>query len=236
MHAENGNIKETQKYHPYQRCSQRKHKGKYCPTPDVDTVFPEVPDYHPSKVTDQWSVEAQPTRMRETTPTVVKIEEGEIPSQLDDQTLKEIEELTVTERVWRYNQWKKESMVAWRAMEYREGTDQLYKQRGYCYLILMKKEMWEQKEWPAYLMISDIVGWPKEWRNKKARVNITMGDKTWKKDWFFVGHVEKAWEDEEAIDWKDIEELAMGINENTRLGAANITRDQVPFPRYITRS
>ena len=46
----------------------------------------------------------------------------------------------------------------------------------------------------------------------------------------------KAWEDEEAIDWKDIEELAMGINENTRLGAANITRDQVPFPHYITRN
>ena len=75
----------------------------------------------------------------------------------------------------------------------------------------MKKEIWEQKEWPAYPTISDIVGWPKEWRNEKARVNITMGDKTWKKDRFFVGHVEKAWEDEEAIDWKDIEELATGI-------------------------
>ena len=126
--------------------------------------------------------------------------------------------------------------MAWRATEYREGMDHLYKRKGYCYLILMKKEMWEQKEWPAYPMISDIVGWPKEWRNEKARVNITIGEKTWKKDSFFVGHVEKAWENEEAVDWKDIEELAMGINENTRLGAANITRDQVPFPRYITRS
>ena len=59
-----------------------------------------------------------------------------------------------------------------------------------------------------------------------------MGDKTWKKDQFFVGHVEKAWEDEEAIEWQDIEELAKGINKNTRLGAPNIMRDQVPFPRF----
>ena len=71
-------------------------------------MFPEVPDYHSSEVTDRWSIEAQPTRTREMTPTVIKVEEGEIPSQLDDQTLEEIEELMVTECVWRYNRWKKE--------------------------------------------------------------------------------------------------------------------------------
>ena len=75
--------------------------GKYRPTPDVDIIFPEVPDYHPSKVTDRWSVEAQPMKTREMTPTIVKVKEGEIPSQLDDQTLEEIEKLTVTECVWR---------------------------------------------------------------------------------------------------------------------------------------
>ena len=37
------------------------------------------------------------TRTRETMPTIVKVKEGEIPSQLDDQTMEEIEELTVTE-------------------------------------------------------------------------------------------------------------------------------------------
>ena len=66
-------------------------------------MFLDIPDYHPNEVTDRWSIEAQPMRTRETTPTIVKVEEGEIPSQLDDQTLEEIEELTVTERVWRYN-------------------------------------------------------------------------------------------------------------------------------------
>ena len=112
MHAENGNIKGTQKYHPYRRRSQRKHKGKYRPTPDVDTVFPEIPDYHPNEVTNRWSIEAQLMRTREATPTIIKVEEGEIPSQLDDQTLEEVEELTVTERIWRYNRWKKELTVA----------------------------------------------------------------------------------------------------------------------------
>ena len=82
-------------------------------------------------------------------------------------------------------------------MEYRWGNKQLSQQRGYCYLVLFKQETWNTKSWPAHPTFSDIVTWPREWREERAWVNITLHDKKWKKERFWLGHVEKVWEHEE---------------------------------------
>ena len=120
-----------------------------------------------------------------------------------------------------------------RSTEYQWGSKDLSQQWGYCYVVLFKQETWNTKSWPAYPTFTDIVTWPHEWREEQAWVNITLHDKTWKREWFWLGHVEKVWEHKEGYDWAVIKGIAQGDNHDTRLGAD--PSQILNFPRYITQ-
>ena len=101
----------------------------------------------------------------------------------------------------------------------------MYELPGYCYLLLIKREMRNKYEWPKYPTITDMLRWEPELQDMDARVGITqVGIRQY--------HIERGdkygWDEIFHMAWHGLGGAMIGGTSNPQLSDVSEWRDPQP--------